>query len=180
MVAMALRECKSIFQGLETLVDVGGGTGTTCRIISERHPNMKCIVFDLPQVVQNSSGSNNLSYVGGSMFEFIPSADVVLLKWILHNWDDESCIKILSKCKEAVTKKGEAGKVIIIDAVIKEKEEKNEMREVKLLFDIMMMTSFNGKERTEKEWNNLLVSVGFKHHKITPLFGFRSIIIAYP
>lgn len=70
--------------------------------------------------------------------------------------------------------------MIIIDAVIKEKEDEKDVKQVKLLFDIMMMSSFNAKERTEKEWNNLLLSAGFKHHKITPLFGFRSIIEAYP
>ncbi|XP_028766478.1 (+)-6a-hydroxymaackiain 3-O-methyltransferase 2-like [Neltuma alba] len=178
---LLVNDCKSIFDGLETLVDVGGGIGTTCRIISERYPNLKCIVFDLPQVVENSSGSHNLSYVSGSMFESIPSADAILLKWILHNWDDESSIKILNKCKEAISKKDEeGGKVIIIDAVIKEKEDENDMTQVKLLFDILMMSTLNGKERTEKEWNKLLVSAGFKHHKITPLFGFRSIIEAYP
>ncbi|XP_028766546.1 isoflavone-7-O-methyltransferase 9-like [Neltuma alba] len=180
MMNMALRDCKSIFDKLETLVDVGGGTGTTCRIISERYPNLKCIVFDLPQVVESSSGSHNLTYVGGSMFESIPFADAVLLKWILHNWDDESSVKILNKCKEAISKKDEGGKVIIIDAVLKEKEDDNDMAQVKLLFDILMMSTLNGKERTEKEWNKLLVSAGFKHHKITPLFGFRSIIEAYP
>ncbi|XP_028766544.1 isoflavone-7-O-methyltransferase 9-like [Neltuma alba] len=186
---MALRDCKSIFNGLETLVDVGGGTGTTRRIISERYPNLKCIVFDLPQIVENSSGSHNLSYVGGSMFESIPSADardvtlpvVDVVHWILHNWDDESSIKILNQCKEAISKKDEeGGKVIIIDAVLKEKEDDNDMAQVKLLFDILMMSTLNGKERTEKEWNKLLVSAGFKHHKITPLFSFRSIIEAYP
>ncbi|XP_054776404.1 isoflavone 7-O-methyltransferase-like [Prosopis cineraria] len=150
MINMALRDSKSVFKGLESIVDVGGGTG-----------------------------SNNLSYVGGSMFESIPSADVVLLKWILHNWDDENAMKILNNCKEAISKKG-GGKVIIIDAVIKEKEDEHEMTEVKLLFDIMMMSNFNGKERTEEEWKKLLVSAGFKHHKIAPLFGFRSIIEAYP
>ncbi|XP_028766545.1 isoflavone 7-O-methyltransferase-like [Neltuma alba] len=177
---MALRDCKSIFNGLENLVDVGGRAGTTCRIISETYPNLKCIVFDLSQVVENCPGSNNLSYVGGSMFESITSTDGVLLKWILHDWDDESSIKMLKKCKEAISKKAEGGgKVIIIDVVIKEKEDHSDMAQVKLLFDMTMMSTLNGKERTEKEWNKLLVSAGFKHHKITPHFGFRSIIEAY-
>ncbi|XP_028766541.1 isoflavone-7-O-methyltransferase 9-like [Neltuma alba] len=143
MINMALRDCKSIFDGLETLVDVGGGTGTTCRIIFETYPNLKCIVFDLPQVVENCSASNNLSYVASSMFESIPFVDAVLLKrdvklsvsdfvlWILHDWVDESSIKILNKCKEAISKKAEGGgKVIIIDAMIKEKEDHSDMAPV--------------------------------------------------
>ncbi|XP_054778484.1 isoflavone 7-O-methyltransferase-like [Prosopis cineraria] len=174
MITMVLKDFKSIFKGLESIVDVGGGTGTTCRIICEAYPNLKCIVFDLSQF------DYILSFVGGSMFESIPFADVVLLKWILHNWDDESSMKILNNCKEAITKKGKGGKVIIIDAVIKEKEDDDGMTQVKLLFDISMMSTLNGKERTEKEWKKLLEAAGFKHYKITPLFGFRSIIEAYP
>ncbi|XP_054778472.1 isoflavone 7-O-methyltransferase-like, partial [Prosopis cineraria] len=180
MISVVLRDSKSIFQGLESIVDVGGGTGTTCRIISEACPNLKCLVFDLPHVVENCLGSNNFSYVGGSMFESIPSADAVLLKWVLHDWDDEDSLKILNKCKEAITKKGKGGKVIIIEAVIKEKEDDNDMRHVKLLFDVMKMGCLNGKERTEQEWKKLLEAAGFKHYKITPRFGFRSIIKAYP
>ncbi|XP_054776351.1 isoflavone 7-O-methyltransferase-like [Prosopis cineraria] len=180
MITKVLKDSKSVFKGLESIVDVGGGTGTTCRIISEAYPNMKCIVFDLPQVVENCSGSKNLSFVGGSMFRSIPSADAVLIKWILHNWDDESSLKILNNCKEAITKKGEGGKVIIIDAVIKEKDDDDGMMQVKLLFDILMMSTLNGKERTEKEWKKLLEAAGFKHYKTAPLSGFRSIIEAYP
>ena len=80
MVKLALRDHILIFEGLESIVDVGGGTGTTAKIISETFPKLKCIVFDRPQVVENLSGSKNLSYVGGDMFKSIPKADAVLLK----------------------------------------------------------------------------------------------------
>ena len=76
---LALRDCKLVFEGLESIVDVGGGTGTTAKIICEAFPNLKCIVFDRPQVVENLSGSLNLTYVGGDMFKSIPKVDAVLL-----------------------------------------------------------------------------------------------------
>ncbi|KAH9742748.1 O-methyltransferase ZRP4 [Citrus sinensis] len=61
-----------------------------------------CTDFDLPHVVNGlESDLANLKYVGGDMFEAIPPADAVLLKWILHDWDGEECVKILKKCKEA-------------------------------------------------------------------------------
>ncbi|KAK1325042.1 Tabersonine 16-O-methyltransferase [Acorus calamus] len=41
------------------------------------------------------------------MFERVPSADAVMLKWILHDWGDEDCVKILKRCKEAIPKAGE-------------------------------------------------------------------------
>jgi hypothetical protein len=69
-----------IFQGLCSLVDVGGGTGTVARIISEAFPHIKCTVFDLPHVVADLPETTNLKYVGGDMFRSIPSADAILIK----------------------------------------------------------------------------------------------------
>ncbi|KAJ1403942.1 Winged helix-like DNA-binding domain superfamily [Sesbania bispinosa] len=79
MVDLALKNCSSVFEGLDSIVDVGGGTGTTAKIISEAFPKLNCVVFDLPQVVANLSGNNNLSYVGGDMFQSIPQADAILV-----------------------------------------------------------------------------------------------------
>jgi len=80
VVRLALRDCKSVFEGIDSLVDVGGGTGNTTKIICEAFPELKYIVLDLPQVVSGLTGSNNLSFVGGNMFKSIPQADAVLLK----------------------------------------------------------------------------------------------------
>ncbi|KAK2383167.1 isoflavone 7-O-methyltransferase [Trifolium repens] len=171
VVRLALKDCRSVFEGIGSLVDVGGGTGNTAKIICETFPELKYIVLDLPQVVSGLAGSNNLSFVGGNMFKSIPQADAVLLKWVLHNWSDDDCIKILKNCKKAISGKGKGGKVIIIDVVINEKQDEHEMTEVKLLLDVIMMTSLNGKERNEKEWKQLFLQAGFKSYKIFPTFG---------
>ena len=80
MVRFAMSDCKSVFEGLTSLVDVGGGTGNTVKIICEAFPTLKCIVFDLPNVVEGLTGNNYMSFVGGNMFESIPQADAILLK----------------------------------------------------------------------------------------------------
>ncbi|KAJ0444408.1 putative O-methyltransferase domain, plant methyltransferase dimerization [Helianthus annuus] len=66
--------------GMESIMDVGGGTGTFAVAIAKAFPNIRCISFDLPHVVNGLVGSKNLSYVGGDMFEAIPKAGAVLLK----------------------------------------------------------------------------------------------------
>ncbi|XP_020219068.1 isoflavone 7-O-methyltransferase [Cajanus cajan] len=176
---LALRDCKLVFEGLESIVDVGGGTGTTATIISQAFPNLKCIVFDRPQVVHNLSGTNNLAFVGGDMFSSIPKADAVLLKWILHNWSDKDCVKILKNCKEAISTNGKKGKVIIIDVVINENQDQHEVTELKLLMDVNM-ACVNGKERSEEEWMKLFKEAGFQGYKISPLTGYLSLIEIYP
>ncbi|KAI7749345.1 hypothetical protein M8C21_032951 [Ambrosia artemisiifolia] len=175
-----LRQCSGIFKGLETIVDVGGGTGTLAKSIAEAFPNIDCICFDLPHVVKGLDGSKNLSYVGGDMFEAIPKADAVLLKWILHDWNDEECAQILKRCKEAISSKDNKGKLIIIDMVVMNEEPGNKTLETQLRCDMTMMTLATGRERNEKDWAKLFSNVRFSDYKITPILGFRSVIEVYP
>lgn len=75
-----IHKCKDVFEGLNTLVDVGGGTGTLAGAIAKTFPHIECIVFDQPHVVADLKSNGNLKYVGGNMFEAIPPADAVLIK----------------------------------------------------------------------------------------------------
>ncbi|KAJ7968624.1 O-methyltransferase [Quillaja saponaria] len=122
--------------------------------------------------------SDQILNVGGDMFQSIPPADAVLMNWVLHDWSDDECIKILKKCREAISSKGEGGgKVIIIDVVINEDKEDHELTETKLYYDINTMAVCNGQETNEKQWERLFLDAGFRHYMITPsLFGFRSLI----
>ncbi|RYR46814.1 hypothetical protein S245_023567 [Arachis hypogaea] len=145
---------KGVFEGLESLVDVGGGTGTVAKAIAKSFPGLECTVLDLPHVIAGLEGSENLKYVGGNMFEVIPPSNAILLKWILHDWEDKKCLKILRKCKEAIMNNGsKEGKMMVLHA---------------------------GKERNEKEWVKLIFSAGFSDYKITPIIGLRSLIEIYP
>ncbi|KAK7394403.1 hypothetical protein VNO78_14931 [Psophocarpus tetragonolobus] len=180
MMNLALNDCNGFFEGLESIVDVGGGTGVTTKIICQAFSNMKCIVFYLPHVVENLQGSNNFTYVGGDMFKSIPKADAVLLKLTLHNWSDNDCKKILENCREAISSKGKRGKVIVIDVVINEKQDDHEVTGLKHLLNICMACLHNGKERTEEEWKKLFVEAGFQSYKIFPFSGYLSLIEIYP
>ncbi|KAF2305173.1 hypothetical protein GH714_002748 [Hevea brasiliensis] len=150
MMNLVIRDCKAIFEGVNSLVDVGGGNGSLARIISEAFPRMKCTVLEIPQVIANLEGTKNLNYVGGDMFQHVPAADAIILKLILHGWSDEECLKILKKCKEAISSKGKGGKVIVIDLVINEKKDEDELTETKLLFDMLMMYVTTGREKRRK------------------------------
>lgn len=75
-----VRDYKHVIEGIGTLVDIGGGTGTMAKAIVDAVPSMKCIVLDLPHVVAGLESTASLSFVGGDMFESIPPADAVLLK----------------------------------------------------------------------------------------------------
>ena len=83
-----------------------------------------------------------------------------LQQWVLHDWSEDDCVKILKNCKEAISPKG--GKVILVELVVEDREEDDEATETQLLFDLKMMAVINGKERTEKEWASLLPSETIK------------------
>ncbi|KAI3500191.1 hypothetical protein L1887_36008 [Cichorium endivia] len=175
-----IKHCAGAFEGLSSVVDVGGGTGTIAKAIAKAFPNVNCVSFDLPHVVSGLEGSKNMSYVCGDMFEAIPKADAVLLKWILHDWNDEECLKILKRCKEAIPGKEYGGKLIIIDMVLKTEEGSEKSLETQLFFDMLMMANVTGRERTEKDWSKLFFDACFSNYKITPILGLRSIIEVYP
>ncbi|PON81563.1 O-methyltransferase COMT-type [Trema orientale] len=179
---VVLRECREVFEGLKSMVDLGGGTGTMAKAIAKAFPHISCTVFDLPHVVADLKGSdNNINFIGGDMFpDPIPSADAILLKLVLHDWKDEDSLNILKRCREAVSIDGKKGKVIIIDMVIGDQNIDKELTEIQLSFDMTMMAFTLGKERNKMEWERLLLGAGFSHYKIHPALGVRSLIEVYP
>ncbi|CAI0420830.1 unnamed protein product [Linum tenue] len=174
-------KCGSHFQGLKSIVDVGGNTGTTSKAVAEAFPEIHCTVFDLAQVVSALEPTQpNLSYVAGDMFQKIPPADAVFLKWVLCDWGDESCVKILKQAKEAVTSNGK-GKVMIADMVVGHQScSDRDATETLLSFDLVIMMAAEGKIRTEAQFAKLFSEAGFTSYTITPVCGLRVLIQLYP
>ncbi|KAH7685727.1 O-methyltransferase COMT-type protein [Dioscorea alata] len=177
-----MTSCRDVFKGLKSVVDVGGGTGTMSRGIAHAFPGIKCTVFDLPHVIDTMEDQQpGVEYVGGDMFASVPHANAVLLKWILHDWNNEECVKILQRCKEAIPSRVDGGKIIIIDMVIGAVTNKHACAvETQLLCDLLVMSLYSGRERNEREWHNIFLSAGFTDYKITHFLGIRSIIELYP
>ncbi|OMO84908.1 O-methyltransferase, family 2 [Corchorus olitorius] len=176
-----LSKCKGVFEGFKSLVDVGGGTGTITKILAKTFPSMDCTVFDLPHVVAGMEGSGNLKYIAGNMFDKVPPGEAIMLKWILHDWNDEDCTKILKLCKEAIWSKDKVkGKVIIMDMIMGKQEMDQQSIQTKLFYDMEMMVFTKGRERDEEEWSKLFANAGFSSYKIYNILGLRSLIELFP
>ncbi|KAK3232366.1 hypothetical protein Dsin_004247 [Dipteronia sinensis] len=148
------------FEQFNQLVDVGGGLGVTLDIITSKYPHIKGINFDLPHVIQQAPSFLGVEHVCGDMFERIPNGDVILMKWILHNWEDEYCFKLLKNCYKAIP---ETGKVVVIDTVVPIAPEiNNSAREISLMDVQMLLQLPGGKERTQEEYKTLATGAGFK------------------
>jgi hypothetical protein len=163
------------FKSINTLVDVGGGMGSSLSMIVKEHSHIRGINFDLPHVIATAPPITGIEHMEGNMFEHIPSADAVMMKWILHDWDDEECVKLLRRSYEATPANG---KVLIVDAVVGGGKEVESMsRRLGLLFDIAMMVyTTGGKERTEEEFKRLFQTAGFRSYRIIKLPFLQALI----
>ncbi|GJN03686.1 hypothetical protein PR202_ga21158 [Eleusine coracana subsp. coracana] len=78
-----VNQCGAVFDGVGSLVDVGGGDGSSARAIARAFPHVKCSVLDLPHVIGSvvvQQPSDGVEYIVGDMMSFIPPSDAVLLK----------------------------------------------------------------------------------------------------
>ncbi|KAF6148188.1 hypothetical protein GIB67_011963 [Kingdonia uniflora] len=149
------------FEGLKQIVDVGGGHGNSINIITSKYSTIEGINYDLPHVINTAPSHPGVKHIGGDMFASVPKGDAIFLKWIIHDWSDEHCAKILKNCYEALP---DQGKVIIIEGLLTDVPNKNIGTQNLHLMDAIMMMGFNGgKERTEQELEALVKGAGFSH-----------------
>ncbi|KAG5135239.1 hypothetical protein JHK82_026427 [Glycine max] len=146
------------FEGVSTLVDVGGGAGETLKQILPKYPSMKGINFDLPLVIQKAPPHPGIEQIAGDMFESVPTGDAILVKFVCHNWADEDCIKFLRNFHKALP---QHGKVIVFEYIIPEVPNPSYISKHTCTLDNVMFLAHGGRERTQKEFENLCKSSGF-------------------
>ncbi|KAJ7539152.1 hypothetical protein O6H91_11G078800 [Diphasiastrum complanatum] len=154
------------FQSLKSLVDVGGGLGETISQIVAAYSHIHGINYDLPHVIAIAPAIPGVEHVVGSMFESVPSADAILLKMVMHDWDDEHCMKVLLNCHKVLP---DDGKLIVVEIILNPLS--NDMAGLGGLYSDMLMIAHTngGKERREDEWQSLLNGAGFTIKRILKL-----------
>ena len=93
------------FSGLRKVVDVDGGHGFFLAAILKSNPTLRGVLFDLPDVVAGASQTpkkygveDRCEIIGGSFFEVLPTGgDIYVLRQIIHDWDDNRALGILTK-----------------------------------------------------------------------------------
>mmetsp|Transcript_27287 Transcript_27287/g.76767 ORF Transcript_27287/g.76767 Transcript_27287/m.76767 type:complete len:353 (+) Transcript_27287:88-1146(+) len=154
----------SSFEG-KTVVDVGGSLGTVMALVKANFPGLQCVSLDLPEVVATVQvPPAGVKMVAGSFFDgsTIPPCDAIFLKHILHDWNDEKCIKILMSCRQALQP---GGKVFVAEVVLPGPGEHTERKLAQVHLDTLMMI-IDGKERDEGNFRSLATASGFKFDRI--------------
>jgi len=168
------------FKGVETLMDVAGGHGLLLATVLRRHKRMRGVLFDLPHVAANAAMTftragitGRVRIESGDFFKELPSgADAIIMKHIVHDWDDESATRILQACHRALDKRG---KVLIVDPVV---PPSNVPHYGKLLDLEMLVLTPRGRERTKAEFVKLLRGAGFRLSRVIPTESPLSIVEA--
>ena len=146
----------------ETVVDVGGGNGSTLIALLRRPPELNGVVFDRPETAREAEAliaasdiAQRCRVVAGSFFDGVPSGDTYFLGAILHDWDDKPATAILRNIRSSAPAHA---RLLIRDAVI---PTGNEPHGNKWL-DLLMLVLLRGRERTEAQWRRLLDEAGFR------------------
>jgi len=167
------------FTGCKTIVDVGGGNGSTLIEVLASAPQARGIVFDLPGVVERTAPAIRAAGLdsrcraeAGSFFEAVPKgADAYVLRHIIHDWDDQKSTQILRCCREAMAP---GARVIVVESVIPPGDEPHPGK----WLDIIMLAVPGGRERTRAEYEALFKAAGLKLQRIVPTRSPVSIVEA--
>jgi hypothetical protein len=171
------------FGRLRKLVDIGGAHGHLLATILRTHSKLHGVLFDQPQVVAAAAQTGFISApeirarceaAGGDFFTAVPAgADGYVMKYIIHNWDDDRCVRLLNNCRKAMTTDGH---VLVVDHVVADGNGDDWGK----MLDINMMVVPGGKERTREEFRQLFSQAGLRLKRVIATASPVSILEGVP
>lgn len=169
------------FSPYRHVIDVGGGLGSLVTAVLLEHPHLKGTLYDLPYMQEPASQylsgmgvGDRCRFVSGDFFESVPEgADLHILKWIIHDWNDEQAVQILGNCRRAIEPDG---RLVLVEQVL---ADGNVPCHGKIM-DMIMLVMEQGRERREAEYAALFAASGFRLNRCIPLLGPWCAIEAVP
>lgn len=154
------------FSGVRRLCDVGGGTGGLLAALLTAYPSMRGVLFDLPEVAEQARSFleargllERCEVGGGSFLDAVPEGcDAYMMQAIVHDWDDDSCVRLLSNVRRAMAP---GARVLVIESVLS--PEPAPIDQFTRSFDlVMLVTSGAGRERTRAQFDALFARAGLR------------------
>jgi hypothetical protein len=167
------------FSTARSIVDVGGGFGALLTTVLQQNASSRGVLFDLPHVIAQAKSrfdpalASRVEFVPGDFFKSVPGGhDVYLMKYILHDWDDERSRAILAATRTAM---GGRGKLLVVEVIVGPPNQGGGK-----VGDVFMLVRTGGRNRTEQEYRDLLASGGFDTTRVIRTQSDLSIIEASP
>ena len=145
-----------------------------------KYPHIRAIVFDLPRCeeaatlhLQRAGVGDRTSFTAGDFFEAIPNlADAIILKSVIHDWNDEHSSVILQNCRRALP---ENGTLLLVERMMPEAPGASDEDRAQAMSDLNMLRGPGGLERTEQQYRHLLNESGFRPVAVHPAGRFSVI-----
>lgn len=169
------------FSAAKQVVDVGGGHGGLIAAVLAAHPQSQGVVLDLPPALagaeehlERKGVADRCTLVRGDFFESVPAgADAYLLKFILHDWYEDDCVRILRSCRAAMHPGSE---LLVVDRILPEVATPADLRS--FMADIQMLVVIGGRERTLSEFEALFSAAGLALASTVELGAGISLLVA--
>ena len=164
---------KCDFGGVRKIADLGGGFGHLVIALLEKYPGSQRDSCRPAGVNPGGKGEKPRPRCGGESTRicwpeyFRARAARRHLHHethIIHDWDDEHCLRLLRNCHQSMQG---AGRLICVDSVLPPMGDPSGTS-AKFL-DLLMMAGIRGKERTLRQWEELFTETGFRVTGVIPL-----------
>ncbi len=172
------------FSRFARVLDLGGGYGGVLAEVLKAHPDQTGVVFDLAYLSDGATTyltragvADRARFEGGSFFEAVPGGfELILMKFIIHDWGDEEAHAILAQARGAA----ETGAtLVLLEQVVPDVINATSEHQAVIRGDLTMM-GMGGKERTADEYHALLSGAGWRLEQIIPSGAAFSVLEARP
>lgn len=167
--------------GTTHLVDVGGATGPFAVAALLTEPGLRATVFDMPAVgplvgedAEARPVADRLGFAGGDFFaDELPHGDCLAFGYILSDWDDNTCVRLLEKAYRACD---ETGRVLIMDRLF---DDDHTGPLATAAMNLVMHIEMAGRHRTAAEFIALLERAGFVDCEVRRSSGEKHLVIGH-
>lgn len=164
------------FSRFGSVADIGGGQGHLLREVVRCSPHTKGVLFDQPHVVRAAemAATERIQFVGGDFFkDELPVCDAYMLMEILHDWNEDEATAILKTVRRAAPKNA---KLLVIEQIVPDEAGPDWAK----LLDVLMLALLGGKQRTQREYEELMARSGFRFERMISTDAGISLLEAVP
>jgi len=165
------------------VIDLGGGHGELLAEVLRARPGLRGVLFDLDHAVDGAQAhlreagvAERVTVTSGDFFAALPRpVDVVLLKSVLHDWNDGDAVRILQRARDALAPDG---RVLVIERLMPDRVEDLPAHRTTTRSDLNMLVGLGGRERTAEDYDALLSSAGLSRRRTLAAAAAFSVIEA--
>lgn len=161
------------FDAYAQIADIGGGHGILLDAILSAAPSVRATLIDRPEVIATGAPAmgdaqrSRLTLLALDAFnDPLPSADAYVLSWILHDWDDDQCVELLSRCVSANPR----ADIVVVEMLL------DGPSPAATWFDLEMLVQTGGRERTTAEFQALFQRAGRGAAEVSPTPGTHAVL----